>query len=68
MIQFGQKLALNDCPDLNFWWEGFNWGVIFIETVDTLTGWSYLRIVEVDTYSKYKNNCFHVCNTPLPPS
>lgn len=52
MIQFGQKLALDDSTNFNFWWETFNWSAIFIETIDTLSRWSYLRIIEVDTCAK----------------
>ena len=70
MVQFGQKLALDDRPDLNFWWEALNCSAIFIETIDTLTRWSYLRIVKVDTYSKYKNKTFIFVSAIhlLPPS
>ena len=50
MVQLGQKLALNDRPNLNFWWEAVHFCAILVKAIDTLTRWSYLRIIEVDTY------------------
>ena len=53
MVQLGQELTLDDCTNFDLWWEAFNWSAIFIEPTDTLTWWSYLGVIEVNTCSKY---------------